>query len=156
MKYKVESDFLHKGLRCVVILSRSGYRYGYVGIPVANPLYGVRHFNKYHAMIPMYYFDVHGGITYSGSDGNYPVESDLWWFGFNCDLSSDGKDYDKVREYKLRDSFWLDKLMRFDRKNHTNTPFKTIEYVESECKNLANQLSKFVIDKDVMESIGIF
>lgn len=31
-------------------------------------------------------FDVHGGLTYSGGGykSDYPVKSDLWWFGFDC------------------------------------------------------------------------
>jgi hypothetical protein len=36
--------------------------------------------------------DVHGGITYAGGGkGKYPVESDLWWFGYDCAHSGDGK-----------------------------------------------------------------
>ena len=28
--------------------------------------------------------DVHGGLTYSGNgDGEYPIASNLWWFGFD-------------------------------------------------------------------------
>lgn len=28
--------------------------------------------------------DVHGGITFSEGHRDYPIKSDLWWFGFDC------------------------------------------------------------------------
>jgi len=35
-------------------------------------------------------FDVHGSLTFSGGgDKGYPVESDLWWFGFDCSHAGD-------------------------------------------------------------------
>lgn len=39
-------------------------------------------------------FNVHGSLTFSdGNDNsNYPVESDLWWFGFDCAHTGDTKD----------------------------------------------------------------
>ena len=38
-----------------------------------------------------YMFDVHGGITYSGGGllSDYPVESNLWWFGYDCNHFDD-------------------------------------------------------------------
>ena len=39
------------------------------------------------------YFNVHGSLTYSGdNDGTYPVESNLWWLGFDCGHYGDGRD----------------------------------------------------------------
>lgn len=83
MKYLVECEF-NEGYQCVVTFDNNGYRCGYVGIPKTHPLYG------------KYYDDVdclhcHGGVTYSGGGekSQYPVESDLWWFGFDCGHEED-------------------------------------------------------------------
>ena len=40
MSYKVERDWHHEGLRCVVVLADLGHRCGYVGVPKSHPLYG--------------------------------------------------------------------------------------------------------------------
>lgn len=40
------------------------------------------------------YFSCHGGITFAdgGENSNYPIESDLWWFGFDCAHCDDAKE----------------------------------------------------------------
>ena len=47
------------------------------------------------------YFNCHEGITYSngGKNSNYPINSDLWWFGFDCGHCYDSNDYDLAIEY---------------------------------------------------------
>jgi len=72
-------------------------------------------------------FDVHGGLTYSGpgSDG-YPVESDGWWFGFDCAHFNDAyiecpPNYPQFPGAKVR----------------------SLEYVVEECERLAQQLVDF-------------
>ncbi len=64
---------------------------------------------------PELVFDVHGGITYSGSNENgYPpaTPDDLWWYGYDCAHCDD-------------------------------TPEKcTLEYCVNECENLAKQLAE--------------
>ena len=39
-------------------------------------------------------FNVHGSLTFSdgGDKLNYPIESNLWWFGFDCAHAGDTKD----------------------------------------------------------------
>lgn len=157
MNYKIESDFIYNGMRCVVVFTRMGHRCGYVGITKEHWLYGVdcgQHIefptkeSIEHAPIgifsivcwdgesvtPEIYFDVHGGITYVGS-GDYPVESDLWWFGFDCAHVGDRPDYDKLREYGLANE---EEIMFRD------GVIRSQEYVERECKNLADQLAALV------------
>ena len=126
--YKVESDFIYKGYRCVVVFGDMGYRCGYVGVPEGHRLYN-KHFdcvmgvsyedlendseNK-RGIIPTLcvaldneeevrmdmYFNVHGSITYTdgGKGSGYPVKSDLWWIGFDCGHYNDGKDMDLVEK----------------------------------------------------------
>jgi hypothetical protein len=58
--------------------------------------------------------EVHGGVTFSGpGTSGYPVESDGWWFGFDCAHAGDTQ------------SYW------------------TVDRVSEECESLADQLSLF-------------
>ena len=111
-EYIVEREFEHAGYKCVVTFGDMGHRCGYVGIPESHLLYG-KHYDKHlkikkadigdrevSGIFPLLgaclddderirieaYFQCHGGITYAGGGENskYPIESDLWWFGFDC------------------------------------------------------------------------
>ena len=165
MSFKVESDFIHNGMRCVVVFTRMGHRCGYVGINKEHRLYGVDYGQhiKFLAkesvenapigkrgiipimcwdgerITPEIYFDVHGGITYAGS-GNYPVDSDLWWYGFDCAHAGDRNDYNKLREYGLANEKRIEEIMSWDLEGVTRSQ----DYVEQECKNLADQLAALV------------
>ena len=140
-KYIVEKDFEYKGLRCVVIFSMNGWRNGYVGVPKSNKYYGKDYCDIEQELN---YGDCHGGITYSSSKENsdYPVESDLWWFGFDCAHYEDGKDldlaYEKFPEYRER----ILAIKQIEDRFSTYGPVRTTEYVEQNCISLANQLLK--------------
>lgn len=69
--------------------------------------------------------DVHGGLTYSGGDKGYPVESDLWWFGFDCHHCDDGE---------------IEPLLHYS--ELAGRPVRSLEYVERECERLASQLAE--------------
>lgn len=74
-------------------------------------------------------FDCHGGITYAGGKDNYPVESDLWWFGFDCMHSGDGDieaDPHRPRDGEVR----------------------TLDYVERECESLAAQIAEYFAPRE--------
>ena len=82
---------------------------------------------------PEYVFKVHGGLTYSGNGGDkhkgtYPVESDLWWFGYDCGHAGDAP-APGSRMAQYRSSL-------FDGDVH-----RTLEYCINECESLATQLS---------------
>lgn len=165
-KIRIEKDFEHEGLRCVVIMTPMGHRCGYVGLPKGHPLYGVDYNTKTKALSaksmpdvptkkigvgqmlkamlgeyneesisPEMFFSVHGGITYSGGgeQSKYPVESDLWWFGFDCAHFGDGKDLSVVSE-----SMRAIKTMY-----PTHGVLRTTEYCVKECESLAEQLAIF-------------
>lgn len=162
MAFKVESDFYIDNFRCVVIFVSMGHRCGYVGIPKGNPLYGIDYNKKFEnqellksledspigkrGIIPLFcfdgsnisldvLFDVHGGITYSGGNDNYPIENtDLWWIGFDCAHSNDRKDFESLNDY-FPDNYEK-MLYDFD----YNGVVRTKDYVESECKNLVEQI----------------
>lgn len=78
-------------------------------------------------------FDVHGGLTYSGSSDEYPVPSDLWWFGFDCAHYNDAKDPTLMSER------YLD-IERYYGANEGE--IRSEAYVVSECESLAKQLTQ--------------
>ena len=153
MGYKVESDFNHK-YRCVIILSKQGHRCGYVGVSNSHPLYGVDYSAKIEGLkLPEnepigkrgilslvcgsensldVYFNVHGSLTFSSGSKEYPVESDLWWFGFDCNHLDDASDIAACKE-----AFGEVPLYP------SQGTIRTLEYVTQECKNLADQLEQY-------------
>lgn len=160
----VEHDETIDGLRRVVIFTSMGHRCGYVGVGEGHPLFGISYneglpkeltekwekakegpIGKRGAIDLLcldpdnprtgILFDVHGGITYSGSgkDG-YPVEDERWYFGFDCAHCDDEKDFAAAEEYGIDISF----LLRFE--PHGGI-VRSKQYVIDECNSLANQLS---------------
>ena len=91
------------------------------------------------SLIPV---DVHGGITFSsgGKASKYPVESDLYWFGFDCAHCNDRIDVDKLREYFPDGKFTesrIENALYF-----SDSEVRTLEYVTQECMNLADQIAE--------------
>lgn len=151
MSYEVEKDWETKsGLRAVAILITGRHRCGYVGVPKDHPLFGFEYHDHCPALADAFekakqgplgkrglisvicsdgekasmdiVFDVHGGVTYTGESDNYPVESDLWWIGFDCAHAGDGS---------------LDSRLSF-----SDGPVRSLDYVVSECESLANQIKE--------------
>jgi len=168
--YIVEKQFEHNGLMCVVTFSTMGIRCGYVGIPKSHPLYGKDYtdhldikkedidkpisgtFALFSAIFDTderiridAYFTCHGGITYSdgGDNSTYPIESNLWWFGFDCGHYGDAEDldlaYDLFPEY--REQIIQDKAL--EEKYPIEGTIRDLEYVTENCIELADQLNKF-------------
>lgn len=173
--YKVESDFTYKGYRCVVIFGDMGHRCGYVGIKPGHPLYK-KEFTDYldilkseldgeeignRGIMPIFfaafddddrirmdvYFNVHGGLTYSGdNNGTYPVESNLWWLGFDCGHYGDAKDLDLVEKYwgnieRIQRRLEIEREYRYD----LDFPVRSKEYVEEECRSLVDQIIELIM-----------
>ena len=176
-EYIIESDFVHNGLRCVVLFLSMGHRCGYVGFDKTNPFYEKGYSDKFKLLksddikdqelgkrsvmtlftfavdeeytSPDCYFDVHGGITYAdgGENSRYPVESNLWWFGFDCAHYNDGKDYVTAKEYFKDNESLLNRIIQseeIDSVYLTGGVARSKNYVEQECKNLADQIVKLV------------
>lgn len=99
------------------ILNRD-WRCGYVEVPSNHPLFGVgyedecealtksfhtlNNWTKRHLSVILSFFTPdgvltpqavivpHGGLTYSGNGTvGFPIKSDGWWFGFDCDHFAD-------------------------------------------------------------------
>lgn len=111
--YKIEKDWITTaGLRAVITraVGVMSHLCGYVGVPNMHKFYGMDY-----ASVDA---DVHGGLTYSAK-GEYPVESDLWWLGFDCAHAGD-----------------------FEGGSCLGKPLRTLEYVVQECESLAKQLQE--------------
>lgn len=153
MSYEIEKDWItDAGLRAVVIMSDLGHRCGYVGVPQNNPLYGIKYNERTQVLTmdmnrstekmspiqvllatvksldelrsPEYVFEVHGGLTYSGGSGKYPVESDDWWFGYDCGHASDAPAPGaRMSMFSFNDGV-----------------HRTLDYCIDECESLAKQI----------------
>jgi hypothetical protein len=133
MNYNIEKDWIDEttGLRCVVVAHLMGYRCGYVGVTAQSKLYGLDYYND-----KLNDICVHGGLTFSsrGYDDDYPVVSQLWWFGFDCAHAGDAKDESLISEqYKPL----------FLRPHLLSGTVRTLEYCINECEHLAKQLHNF-------------
>lgn len=140
-RFVVEREFEHCGLRCVVVFQDMGHRCGYVGVREDHPLYGACYGTDEIDIL-----DVHGGITYaSDGRGQYPIESDIfWWFGFNCAHYGDLGDHTTSLRYfpHLREQIMV--RMRVDEQyKYEFGSIRTLEYVENQCKLLAEQLFEY-------------
>lgn len=162
MSYEVEADWTTSaGLRAVVIMTNMGHRCGYVGVTSAHPLHGVAYNEKSRALTmnmgrstekmspiqvlcaagrepdelntPEYVFEVHGGLTYSGGKGKYPIESDLWWFGYDCGHSGDAPAPGS--------------LMAAYYKNDCSI-HRTLDYCKAECESLSKQIANVKSTED--------
>ena len=185
--WHVEKQFDYKGYTCVVVMQTMGHRCGYVGIPKEHPLYN-KFYEDYldikksdigdrevSGVFPLFsavldddervridaFFNCHGGITYSdgGVCSNYPIESDLWWFGFDCAHYNDIPDYQAA---KMIFSESDDVILRLSvaenaERQYPNTigRVRSLDFVSSECIKLAEQLSEYesFVEKDKGVSI---
>lgn len=92
------------------------------------------------------YFQCHGGITYAGGGehSSYPIESDLWWFGFDCGHAGDKADLSYAIEKFPKQAEQLKRQKRInDMYSIEGDIIRTEEYVAEECKKLAEQLKQF-------------
>jgi len=172
--YIVESDFEYKGYRCVTIFTDRGFRCGYVGLPVGHLLYGKDYsdslditfkeikdvYQEKRGVLPWlmaclkdyedkvtldFYFNVHGSLTYAGSENNYPIESNLWWLGFDCGHAGDGIDLDRVLELwgtnpRIKQRIEIEKEYPY----YEDYPMRDLEYVQQECRNFVDQIIEYV------------
>lgn len=134
--YIVEKEFEHQGLKCVVLLLATGYRCGYVGVPKGHPLYNVDYMNCQSD------FACHGGLTYAGGGVNssYPISSDLWWFGFDCTHWGDADDWNSTFKAFSEQSERIAEYKAIRSLCPLGGEIRTTEFVENECKSLAEQL----------------
>jgi hypothetical protein len=126
MSYTVEKDWItESGLRAVVTMGHHGCRCGYVGVSKDHPLYE-KHYNDLSDPYP----DVHGGLTFSEGISDYPVESDLWWFGYDCNHLWDAPSTQYLEEHPDTHGFI-----------EIGAVHRSLNYCISNCESLARQLN---------------
>ena len=175
-RYIVEREFEHAGYKCVVAFGAIGHRCGYVGVPKIHPLYG-KGYDDYleikksdigdreiSGIFPLLgacldederirieaYFQCHGGITYAGGGENseYPIKSDLWWFGFDCGHAGDKADLDyAIMKFPNRREQLIIRKSIEDKYPIDGDIIRTESYVAEECEKLAEQLKEFEVVK---------
>jgi len=125
---KRSGDVLAKGeclgFEWMVIHNGSGYRCGYVRVPLGHPWHG----KDYHDLIA----DVHGDITFAEADVpcDAPGLDTDWWLGFDCAHAGDAPDPSlPVHEGSLSFAPW----------SRPGDVVRTQEYVEAECRSLCQQ-----------------
>ena len=84
--------------------------------------------------------EVISSCSNGGKNSNYPINSDLWWFGFDCGHYDDSNDYDLAIEYFPHLKEHLLWTKEIEGRYPIGKEIRTLEYVEKECKKLAEQL----------------
>lgn len=131
------------GLECLVHRGPSGAWCGYVGVPEGHPAHGKDYYRSdfpledvlsgkamkdVHAQHQINSIEVHGGMTYAGSDELR--STDRHWFGFDCAHAGDFcPKYDDISKLG-RDTGW-----------GTKEEYRTMDYAMSETASLARQLA---------------
>jgi len=167
--FRIESIFFHKDYKCVVVFTSSGHRCGYVAVTPDHPLFGIDYSQDIkspellqelknttigkRSIIDLFCWNgeetklsllvnVHGGITYSKLSHHsiFPTNQfdKVWYFGFDCAHCDDGKDLNLATQY-----FGLNKMrwaLEWEEKYPTRDQVRSLQYVENECKSLAEQL----------------
>ena len=87
---------------------------------------------------------IHGGITYAdgGENSHHPIDSDMWWLGFDCGHAGDCPDYDLLEELFGDNEMVKHRLE--DRWIYEEYPVRDLEYVQQECRNLVDQIINLV------------
>lgn len=126
------------GLPCLAVRNpHVGNWCGYVGVPPEHPLHG-KAYSAFDA-------DVHGGLTFADRcDPGEPEATgichvpgagephDVWWFGFDCAHYMDYSPRDVVYSQERGYPFTPD----------AGAMYRSLRYVQSECRSLAKQLAK--------------
>lgn len=143
------SHGVHMGYEWYTAHNELGYRNGYVRVTKSHPWFG-----KHMSMKPIVAIDVHGGITYTekGPPLFVPRFSYQWWLGFDCGHAGDAPDIDlipddvKAAMEIVNGAFTLSRstvpsegLGSFFTFMHEQGVVRSQEYVEQECKRLAEQ-----------------
>jgi len=156
-RHVIENDWVTRaGYRAVALFIHGSHRTGYVSVPPTHPFFGKEYNQDSGLALPPeteigkrgpidvfvnsfketcdvgFLFDVHGGITYSRSGKDYPVENnpdENWWFGFDCAHLGDLREGETASPWEPM------------------ATHKSLAYVEDECESLADQLKKYELNR---------
>ena len=127
----------HLGYEWVIVHNTSGYRCGYVRIPLGHPWHG-----KGEDGLNV---DVHGGLTFAQPDKacHGDREDNAWWLGFDCAHCGDAKDPSLLSPEKRQWEEDFNRRFLEDHPEYTDRDFgetiKDTNYVKKECRRLCAQ-----------------
>ena len=124
------------GLTAYVVAVDVGYYNGYVEIPKEHKLYGV----KYRDFD--YDFNVHGGVTFTGTTYVDGIDENVWLIGFDCNHAWDNLDVEEMEQYFDGISEEVEEYNRIFRNISSSSIFRDLDYVTAECESLAEQIGE--------------
>ncbi len=152
----ITKGITEEGFAFAVLFLNNSHHCGYVEVPEGHPLYQIEYSSTVKGLNltedteigkrslfvtlvssdlenvrPDLYFDVHGGLTFSGYLDVVDPELEGFWYGFDCnhygDLPYGGADYPR------------------------EGTFKDAAYVEAECRSLSKQLAAVTLQENADE-----
>jgi hypothetical protein len=140
--YKIEREWIHAGLRCVVTQAwEAQHRCGYVRVPPGHPVHG-------HEAEDLGNVQVHGGINFAEIEPCTEHEDGQgWWFGFHCGHAWDLRYDPNVDLERLspstRETFeYMGKHLPTILRGFGGEHYWTEDEVAAECDGLADQLAE--------------
>lgn len=133
--FKIEKEWEHAGLKCVVVLAREAqHRCGYVRVPPTHPAFGLNY--------DFVNVDVHGGLTFGQIEPCSHEDGQGYWFGFDCNHCMDSGfdptiDINSISNPETR--YLLATHKRFFRMDEGH--YWTHDEVVAETERLAEQLA---------------
>lgn len=145
--YIIEKEWESNGLKCIIVFQKWGYRCGYVEVPQTHPLFGKYYTNYINDSTNVEikdYFNVHGGITFSGELSEHSTTNKNWWFGFDCYHWDDIADFDLAHKYFPKNNILSFAIKEFQIDSNSDCEIdcsiKTLDFVVEQCESLAKQL----------------
>lgn len=146
--FKIEREWEHAGLKCVVVMAReAGHRCGYVRVPPSHPMFG-KSYNDPEV-------DVHGGLTFAALEPCTHEDGSGWWFGFDCahlgDLSTDPDVDTSSLSEEAKRRVEIDRELRLGDYSSFGdySSYRSQAYVEREAESLAEQLAAVCTSREV-------
>lgn len=142
--YIIEKEWINNGLKCIAVFQMGGYRCGYVEVPQTHPLFGKYYTNYINNSTNVEikdFFEVHGGITFSGESSEQSANHN-WYFGFDCAHWNDIPDLNLAEKYfpEEKSLYSALKSTLINTNQKENETIKTLDYVVKQCEILAKQL----------------
>jgi hypothetical protein len=132
--YKIEKEWNHAGLDCVVVMAReAAHRCGYVRVPPTHPMFSKSYYEPN--------VEVHGGLTFAELEPCAQDDGQGWWFGFDCAHSGDAStDPDVDPETLSAEAESIREIYQRYPMSRRGEVYRSQFYVERECESLADQL----------------
>lgn len=122
----VEKKFEYKGHECICVFNHLGFRCGYVSVQE------LKDYCEYD-------IDCHGGLTFGNSLHEDYEPSRAFYIGFDCGHYCDYQDKEQAYKYGLiteQEYYFFANIYK------DSGVERTLEYVETQCKKIVDQLEE--------------